>query len=107
MAAATVAAQRLMQLSDEYHNNINNNYDDHKYHDDPRVKIDNIGITERTIWAKIEEIFGKELEEVCGDAHDHRDHRRRKKRKYRSLDSIYSRTQPIGEMKRMILKRKS
>ncbi|KAJ4715469.1 hypothetical protein OWV82_013828 [Melia azedarach] len=87
-AAAVEAAQQLMQLSDE-----DNNSSDVKKE---RKSLDGeeegcVESKDEITWAKkIEEIFGKEEEEVeVEEIH------RPKKRRYRTLISLYRTTKPM------------
>ncbi|KAL4644088.1 hypothetical protein ACB092_02G138400 [Castanea dentata] len=78
------AAQKLMQLSDEDSNNDEKNCNK-RGSDDEEVDDQSQSRSEITS-ALIEEIFGKEDEEVY----------RPKKRRYRSLVSIYTATKPVN-----------
>ncbi|KAH0969689.1 hypothetical protein GBA52_028481 [Prunus armeniaca] len=84
------AAQQLMQLSDEDNNNnssssSNNSSRSNKNTNHEGEEVDQRPLINVIIWAKIEEIFGKE-EDVD----------RPKKRRYRSLASIYLTSKPVN-----------
>ncbi|TXG60486.1 hypothetical protein EZV62_015059 [Acer yangbiense] len=78
-----MAAQQLMQRSDEDINSSSNGKNKISS-DDDQAEIDQRSQDEIIRKKKIEEIFGKE-EEVC----------RPKKRRYRSIVSIYRESKPI------------
>ncbi|KAJ9170263.1 hypothetical protein P3X46_018385 [Hevea brasiliensis] len=87
-----VAAQQLMQLSDEDNSNSINRKNKNKNknkldHDkDKDEEFDRNSQDEITSTKKIEEIFGKEEEFII---------ERRRKKRMRSLESIYKATKPI------------
>ncbi|XP_061343895.1 uncharacterized protein LOC133289882 [Gastrolobium bilobum] len=81
------AAQQLMQLSDEENNNNNNNIVISRKRS---RSMDEEEVDQRTsndtIMAKIQEIFGKDIEVFTP----------KKQRRYRSLVNIYMETSPIN-----------
>ncbi|KAJ9177723.1 hypothetical protein P3X46_012912 [Hevea brasiliensis] len=82
-----VAAQQLMQLSDEDNSNSINRKSKNKNNcDDNEDSFDRSSQDEITSKKKIEEIFGKEEEFII---------ERPRKKRFRSLQSIYKDTKPI------------
>ncbi|CAB4283446.1 unnamed protein product [Prunus armeniaca] len=82
------AAQQLMQLSDEDNNNNSSSSSSSRSNKNTKhegEEVDQRPLINVIIWAKIEEIFGKE-EDVD----------RPKKRRYRSLASIYLTSKPVN-----------
>ncbi|KAG8642947.1 hypothetical protein MANES_12G146500v8 [Manihot esculenta] len=86
-----VAAQQLMQLSDEDNSNSINRNSKNKINncdDNEEESFDRSSQDEITSKKKIEEIFGKEEEFIIIQ--------RPKKRRFRSLQSIYEATKPLN-----------